>query len=468
MKSKKDSKKKSPNQLSTKLLNEFVGEEIDIRKILKSQDKLPGNTYSQINPNLFEKGLLSKLDQQIIESKKPISPNTDIDNLLKYYRRNSINVKERERLLKNLAEEEEEIKQMLKGKDHSIQFNPDLLEKGLLSKLEKKIISSGEISPVKSKPPKIITDLSRSNTLSKPSTPRTPSKPRTPRTPRTPSTPGTPYRLHSGDLVASPLVITRTGSVSSSRQSSILNLSETIVKNQGALDDLIKAFQSKYKFNKYIDIVSMEENEEFKQFLNMAIFYYNQNEISNILQKKISKKLKSIDKNEMEMIDNTYGKDNTKSSTIYFIVNYIFYTLSLIIKNLYEGFNDIDKLYKKKLKGEKLKEALFFNKTDRYNALSNYAHVLLYMAFYNTEFMPIKLQKIFKRLFNINRKGDKFIQNCNNILMNIKDKSISICNYPDKPNTVFIANSNGIKKLFNIITEELVVNESLELSRKFS
>ena len=47
-----------------------------------------------------------------------------------------------------------------------------------------------------------------------------------------------------------------------------------IVKDNDAVNEMIKVFQEKYHFQKYIEVVNLEENDDFKQFLNVTIFYY--------------------------------------------------------------------------------------------------------------------------------------------------------------------------------------------------
>lgn len=240
----------------------------------------------------------------------------------------------------------------------------------------------------------------------------------------------------------------------------LYNMIKTIVvKDELAVNEMIKVFQTKYNFKKYIEVINLEENDDFKKFLNVMVFNYSKYTLPNLNVK--SKKFKKINQLEIDAVDKAY----TYSLSNYTVVNYIFYTLYIMSKNLDGGFDSIDKLYKKKLKGNELDSALFFNKTDKYNALSNYAHILLYMVFYNTSFMPIDLQKYFKDLFNISNKGDKLIKECNNVLISSKDTKLFVCNYPDTQ--LNIASSRGINKLFQIISDNMLLSESLELTKTF-
>jgi hypothetical protein len=229
-------------------------------------------------------------------------------------------------------------------------------------------------------------------------------------------------------------------------------------------DEMIKIFQEKYHFEKYIEVINLADNYDFKKFLNMMILYYNEHPMPKLNIK--SKKFNKMGNLEVEAVDKVYIKNEKYPFNNYMVINYIFYILYIMIKNLDSGFDSIDNMYKKKLKGDQLNEALFFNKTDKYNALSSYAHILLYMIFYNTSFMPKYMQEYFKDLFKINKKGDKLIKECNDTLINSKDKNLFVCNYPDKP--LNIASSQGIIKLFQIIADNMLVSESLELSKSFT
>ena len=256
----------------------------------------------------------------------------------------------------------------------------------------------------------------------------------------------------------------RNGTPASSRNTSLLELNGNIFINESEYNKMIKIFEEKYDLKKYMEVVNLEQNDNFKKFLNTMIFYYNEHPLPKLYIKKT--KFNKIQKIEIEAVDKLYDINKKYPLSNYIIVNYIFYTIYIIVKNLNNGFVDIENKYKNKFTGKQLEEALLFNKTDKYNALSNYAHILLYMIFYNTSFMPKYLQKYFKDIFKISRKGDNLVKDCDDSFIKKINEKLFVCNYPDKPKYIEIKVYNGIKKLFNNIADYILINESLELSEK--